>query len=74
MGPFKPVIEDGKKNAPFIEGEKLYGRGGADDGYSTYGSVAAIKACQDLGIPHPRCVLTIEGDEESGSTHYGPYF
>lgn len=27
-----------------------------------------------MGIAHPRCVFTIEGDEQSGSTHYEPYF
>jgi len=35
-GPVKAVIENGK----------LYGRGGADDGYSTYSSMLAIKTCQ----------------------------
>ena len=32
LGPWKPVIE----------GDKLYGRGGADDGYAIFGSLAAI--------------------------------
>jgi acetylornithine deacetylase/succinyl-diaminopimelate desuccinylase-like protein len=43
-GPTKAVIENGK----------LYGRGGADDGYSTYSSMLAIKTCQEQGIPIPR--------------------
>lgn len=43
MGPTTPVIKD----------EKLYGRGGADDGYATYGTMLAIKAVQDQGIPIP---------------------
>ena len=47
--------------------KKLYGRGGADDGYSTFGSVDAIRALQEQGLPHPRCVIVIEGSEESGS-------
>ena len=57
LGPWKPVIKDGK----------LYGRGGADDGYAAYSSLAAIKALQDQGIPHARFVLIIEACEESGS-------
>jgi acetylornithine deacetylase/succinyl-diaminopimelate desuccinylase-like protein len=57
LGPWKPVIRDGK----------LYGRGGADDGYAVYGSLTAIAALQQQGIPHARCVLIIETCEESGS-------
>lgn len=30
---------------PVVVDDKLYGRGGADDGYSIYGSIAAIKIC-----------------------------
>lgn len=62
LGAYTPVLFPSKENP-----EKLYGRGGADDGYSAYGSVLAIKALQDQGIPHPRCVLIIEGDEETSS-------
>lgn len=57
LGPWKPVIKDGK----------LYGRGGADDGYAAYASLAAIRALQEQGKPHARFVLVIEGCEESGS-------
>src|SRR5690606_34478937 len=45
----------------------LYGRGGADDGYASYGSLAAIQALRRQGVPHARCVLLIEACEESGS-------
>ena len=38
---------------PYQEGDKLYGRGGADDGYSTYSSMLAIKAVQEQGLPIP---------------------
>ena len=38
---------------PVIENDKLYGRGGADDGYSTYSSMLAVKACQEQKIPIP---------------------
>ncbi len=45
----------------------LYGRGGADDGYAVYASLAAILALDAQGIPRPRCVGLIESCEESGS-------
>lgn len=57
LDPWQPVIKDGK----------LYGRGGADDGYAVFGSLTAIRALQEQGIPHARCVVLIEGCEESGS-------
>ena len=57
FGPWTPVQEDGK----------LYGRGGADDGYAVYASLAAIVALQAEGMPHARCVGIIETCEESGS-------
>lgn len=52
---------------PKIEGDKLYGRGGADDGYSAYASLTAIEALQKHGGRHQRCVVLIEACEESGS-------
>ena len=52
---------------PVLRGDKLYGRGGADDGYAIFASLAAIGALQEQGIPHARCVLVIETCEESGS-------
>jgi acetylornithine deacetylase/succinyl-diaminopimelate desuccinylase-like protein len=63
LGPWEPVIKDGK----------LYGRGGADDGYATFGSLTAIRALQEQGIPHAHCVVLIEGCEESGSFDL-PYY
>ncbi|MEW6612093.1 MAG: M20 family metallopeptidase [Pseudomonadota bacterium] len=57
LGPWTPVRE----------GERLYGRGGADDGYAVFASLAAIRALQEQGVPHGRCVLLIECCEESGS-------
>ena len=57
FGPWTPVIKD----------DKLYGRGGADDGYAMYGSLAALLALKDQNIPHARCVILIEACEESGS-------
>lgn len=57
LGPWTPKLEDGK----------LYGRGGADDGYAIYASLAAIMALDAQGVPRPRCVGLIETCEESGS-------
>ena len=58
---------------PVLRGDRLYGRGGADDGYSTFASVAALKLLEKQRIPHARCVLMIEGSEESGSPDL-PYY
>lgn len=57
LGPWTPVLK----------GDKLFGRGGADDGYAIFGSLAAILALQDQKVPHARCVILIEACEESGS-------
>jgi len=57
LSPYTPVIRDGK----------LYGRGGADDGYATFSAISAVKALQLQGIPHSRIVLIVEACEESGS-------
>lgn len=63
LSPWTPVMRDGK----------LYGRGGADDGYAIFASLTAIRALQDQGIPHARCVIIIEACEESGSFDL-PYY
>ena len=52
---------------PVIENERLFGRGGADDGYALFGCLAAIAAVEKQGLAHPRCLILIEGCEESGS-------
>jgi len=69
LGPWTPVIRQGR----------LYGRGGADDGYATFASLTAIAALQERKIGHGRMVVLIEGCEESGSfdlpfylEHLGP--
>lgn len=64
--PFVGWKEGYGPTTPVIEGGKLYGRGGADDGYSTYSTMLSIKAMQLQGIKMPRCVMITEGDEESG--------
>jgi len=57
MGPWTPVLD----------GDRLYGRGGADDGYSTFCALTAIEAVQRHGGAHRRCLVLIEASEESGS-------
>jgi acetylornithine deacetylase/succinyl-diaminopimelate desuccinylase-like protein len=52
---------------PVIRGDKLYGRGGADDGYAAFASLTAIKTLREQNVPHARCVVLIEAGEESGS-------
>ena len=52
---------------PRLEGDKLYGRGGADDGYAMFGALSALLALREQGVPHARCVVLIEACEESGS-------
>jgi len=63
LGPWTPKYEDGK----------LYGRGGADDGYAVYASIAAVQALKAQNTPHPRIVGLIETCEESGSYDLLPY-
>ena len=52
---------------PVIESNRLYGRGGADDGYAVYAAISAIAALDAQGIARPRCIGLIETCEESGS-------
>ena len=57
LGPWEPVMKD----------DKLYGRGGADDGYALFASIASINALQEQKIDYPRILVLIEFSEESGS-------
>jgi len=63
LSPWEPVVRDGK----------LYGRGGADDGYALYSSLLAIRMLQEQGIAHGRVAILIEGSEESGSIDLPAY-
>jgi acetylornithine deacetylase/succinyl-diaminopimelate desuccinylase-like protein len=63
LGPWTPKYENGK----------LYGRGGADDGYAVYAAITAIEALDKQSIPRPRCVGLIESCEESGSPDLPAY-
>ena len=58
---------------PVREGDRLYGRGGADDGYSSFASLAALRLLHEQKIPHARCVVLIEAAEESGSVDLPAY-
>ena len=57
LGPWTPVLE----------GDKLYGRGSADDGYAIFASLTAVNAVRKDNLRHARCVVLIEACEESGS-------
>jgi acetylornithine deacetylase/succinyl-diaminopimelate desuccinylase-like protein len=57
LGPWTPVRR----------GDRLYGRGGGDDGYAAFAALAAIEEIQRRGGAHARCVAVIEASEESGS-------
>ena len=63
LGPWTPVMR----------GERLYGRGGADDGYSIFSSLLAVNVLKAQGVPHARCAILIEACEESGSDDLPAY-
>ena len=42
LGPWTPVVEH----------DRLYGRGGADDGYAAFASLLAVEAAQADGVRH----------------------
>ncbi len=57
LGPWTPVLD----------GDRLYGRGGADDGYSVFAALTAVEALREANGTHARLVVLIEASEESGS-------
>lgn len=57
LGPWQAVRRD----------DRLYGRGGADDGYAIYAAIGALKSLLAQALPLPRIVILIEASEESGS-------
>lgn len=63
LGPWTPVRD----------GDRLYGRGGADDGYSAFAALTAIESLQRVGASHARCVVLVEASEESGSPDLPAY-
>ena len=64
LGPWEPVVE----------GDRLYGRGAADDGYAVFAALGAVEAARRSGGAHNRCVVLIEASEESGSPDLPAYF
>lgn len=64
LAPWKAVLKDGK----------LYGRGGADDGYAVFASVCALKELLEQKVSRPNIKVVIEFCEESGSTDLPFYF
>jgi acetylornithine deacetylase/succinyl-diaminopimelate desuccinylase-like protein len=60
LGPYEPVRQ----------GDLLYGRGTADDGYSTF---AAVTALAEAGGGEGRVLVLIEASEESGSPDLSAY-
>ena len=62
-GPWVPVLKD----------EKLYGRGGADDGYAMFAALSALLALKEQGQAHGRAVILIEASEETGSPDLPAY-
>ncbi len=63
LAPWDPVVQD----------DRLYGRGGADDGYAIYSAITAIKSLQSQALAIPRIVIIIEASEESGSPDLAAY-
>jgi acetylornithine deacetylase/succinyl-diaminopimelate desuccinylase-like protein len=59
--------------SPRLDGDRLYGRGGADDGYAMFAALTALAALRDQRVPHARAVVLIEACEESGSYDL-PYY
>jgi acetylornithine deacetylase/succinyl-diaminopimelate desuccinylase-like protein len=58
---------------PVLKGEKLFGRGGADDGYAMFASISALLALKEQNVAHARAVILIEACEESGSVDLPAY-
>ncbi len=63
LGPWTPVRR----------GDRLYGRGAADDGYAAFAALTAVESLQAQGVPHARCVILVETCEESGSADLPAY-
>ena len=57
LGPWTPVIKE----------NKLFGRGGADDGYALFASLSSINSLKEQAARTPRILVLIEFCEESGS-------
>lgn len=67
--PFVGWNEDLDPYKANLRGEKLYGRGACDDGYSIFCAVSSIMALKAQGLDHGRLLVLVEASEESGSIH-----
>ncbi len=63
LAPYDPVVRD----------DRLYGRGGADDGYAVFAAMTAVMSLCEAGKNHPPITIAIEGSEESGSPDLPTY-
>ncbi len=63
LSPWTPVLENGR----------LYGRGGADDGYAVFSIVSALRRLNAAGTLWPPFLALIECSEESGSPDLAAY-
>lgn len=63
LGPWKPVRR----------GNRLYGRGSADDGYAMPAALTAYELLAEQGVPYAPATIIIEGNEESGSHELPAY-
>ena len=52
---------------PVLKGDKLFGRGSADDGYAMFAALTALLSLREQKRAHARAVICIEACEESGS-------
>jgi len=67
--PFDGWTEGRGPWTPVVEGDWLYARGVADDGYALPSAVVAVESVMAAGGRHGRIVILAEGSEESGSPH-----
>jgi len=64
LGSWRPGLDPYR---PVLDGDLLYGRGTADDGYAVFAAVSALEVVEHCGGARPRVVTVIEASEESGS-------
>jgi hypothetical protein len=70
LGDWSPGLEPYR---PVRRGDRLFARGVADDGYSTFSALLAVENMEANNIPHSRIVVLIEASEESGSPDLEAY-
>lgn len=58
---------------PVRRGDRLYGPGGADDGYAVYSAVTALAYLVEHQLDFPRTLVVIKCSEESGSPDLAAY-